>query len=76
MGDYWEPRDAIAREKKISVGVAPQQQNKTFHYVDETDDAGKPPSKAETQQHLKWQKSQEKGQGGDRDRKVYCCSVM
>ena len=76
MGDYWEPKDAIAREKKISVGMAPTQKERTFHYVDETDDAGKAPSKAETQQHLKWQKSQENGRDGDRDRKIYCCSVM
>ena len=75
MGDYWEPKDAIAREKKISVGMAPQK-DRTFHYVDETDDAHKGPSEAETTQHLKWQKSQEKSRDGDRDRKVYCCSVM
>jgi hypothetical protein len=74
MGDYWEPKDAIAREKKISVGFAPQQKERTYHYVDETDQANAKPSKAETSQHIKWQKSQNEDQ--DRKRKTYCCSVM
>ena len=73
MGDYWEPKDAIAREKKISVGMAPQRE-RTFHYVDETDQASAKPSKSETSQHIKWQKSQ----NDDRDRKekAYCCTLM
>ena len=74
---YWEPQDAIAREKKISVGMAPQVKDRSYHYVDETDDASAKPSKAETTTHLKWQKSQQDENNGNRNKnKMFCCSLM
>ena len=75
---YWEPQDAIAREKKISVGMAPQQKDRSFHYVDETDHGNAKPSKAETTFHLKWQQSANNDADGDKNkkRKMVCCSLM
>lgn len=77
LNTYWEPQDAIAREKKISVGMAPQVKDRSFHYVDETDDASAKPSEAETKSHLKWQKSQQDENDDKRKKnKIYCCSLM
>lgn len=76
MNTYWEPQDAIAREKKISVGTAPHIKERSFHYVDDTDDASAKPSKAEDSAHLKWQKSHEYNDREKKKNKAYCCSVM